>query len=613
MSHKSYGTSSKNGGAAYSGRYKEGDQKNNGNSTVDKMYNLFDEAIEYVDSLGIRFMNKKKKLEELQQRLMEGRFHLAVLGQFKRGKSTLLNALLGDSLLPSSVLPLTAIPTFIQAGDSLRAEALSDDGTVSDKYTGNSVGEMKVFLSKIVTEEANPENRLGISQVNVFHTAQLLSKGLVLIDTPGIGSTFIHNTEATLNFLPQCDAAVFLISADPPISEVELNFLERVRSRVPRLFFILNKVDYLSDREKEESVQFFKKILREKAGFDDDVLIFCVSALKGLDAIKSSDHNKWSESGMAEVEEHLGNFLAKEKAAVLRKALSSKATDILANVLMQINLIVRSLQMPMDELEERQRTFEEKIKEVDYQKVVAGDLLTGDRKRLMEFLENQAEDLRHKGRLHFEKILEQILEANATVDTARETLLKALPVFFERELGEMSQVFNVRVTEVLQPHQRRADELIETIRKTAAELFEIPYRAPESSGAFEMTRQPYWTTQQRRSFMNPIPEGAIYKLLPPRIRKLRIKKYLTEEIEFMVFQNVENLRWVTLQNLNQAFRRFSLKLAELLQETITATHGAIQEASAKRLEQSQAVAEELELFETVSAKLENIMKRFDGE
>lgn len=580
---------------------------------INKLSTVFNDAIGCLEVLGDTFSEDQKKLSELRTRLQEGRFHLAILGQFKRGKSTLLNALVGDKLLPSSVLPLTAIPTFIQAGDSLKAEALNMNGVVSDKITGGSITELSTFLSKLVTEEANPENRLGISHVNVFHPSPLLKNGVVLIDTPGIGSTFIHNTEMTLNFLPQCDAALFLISADPPISEVELEFLHRVKTLVPRLFFILNKVDYLGESEKRDAELFYKKILKEKVGFEEDVPIFAVSALKGLQAHETRDEGKWSASGMAAVEDHLVHFLAKEKAAVLRKALSSKATDILSDILLQINLTIRSLNMPLEELEQRQHTFEGKIKETERQKTVAGDLLTGDRKRLMEFLEDQAAELRQKGRIHFEHILEQILADNVSIDEARQSLLNELPVFFERELGDMSRVFEARVTDVLQPHQERADELIETIRKTAAELFEIPYHAPESSQAFEMTRQPYWATQQRQSFMNPIPEGVIYNLLPAGMRKKRMRKYLSEEIGFLVFQNVENLRWVTLQNLNQAFRRFSLELADRLEDTIVATHGAVQEAMKKRTEQSHTVANELQRYEATQLSLEQIMKNLETE
>ena len=569
---------------------------------------FFHQAIDCLNSLDIRFENEESQLESLKNRLTEGKLHLAVLGQFKRGKSTFLNALLGDSLLPSSVLPLTAIPTFLYAGPSLKAEALGNDGVVMDRSEGDDVESIHAFLSRMVTEEANPKNRLGISHVHVFSPSPLLQKGVVLIDTPGIGSTFIHNTEVTLNFLPQCDAAIFLISADPPISEVELEFLKRVQTRVPRLFFILNKVDYLSEKERSDAIRFFQSILHEKAGIDEATKIFTVSSKKGLEARHESDSFQWTESGMADVEDHLIAFLAREKSEVLRKAVSSKACDALSNVMMQLDILLRSLRMPLSELESRQRLFESKIKEAEHQKLISNDLLNGERQRLTEFLEQQAEGLRKKGEAYFDQVLEEILKKNHTIDESREILLNALPVFFERELGELSVVFHERVSQALRPHQGRADELIESIRKAAADLFEIPYHAPESSDAFEMKRQPFWSTQQRQSFMNPIPEGILYQLLPGGIRLKRMKKHLKKEMDHLIFQNVENLRWVTLQNLNQAFRRFSLKLSEELGNTITAIHRAIQEAVRKRQEQSDRVADEITRYETANANIAEIVK-----
>ncbi|MBM4271254.1 MAG: hypothetical protein FJ139_03725 [Deltaproteobacteria bacterium] len=165
---------------------------------------LIHESIQCIlaHELGAKFAVDVKKMRELEKRLHAGRFHLAVLGQFKRGKSTFLNALLGDALLPSSVLPLTAIPTFIQFGSSLLVRALSHDGTVREEAVGPRHEQISEFLSRYVTEESNPHNRLGIAQVDVFYQTPILQKGVVLIDTPGIGSTYRHNTEATLAFPP---------------------------------------------------------------------------------------------------------------------------------------------------------------------------------------------------------------------------------------------------------------------------------------------------------------------------------------------------------------------------------------------------------------------------
>ena len=239
---------------------------------------LLDDAVEIVRSLGPQFTGDCKKLLSLTERLEEGRFHLAVLGQFKRGKSTLLNAFLGEQLLPTSVVPLTAIPTFLQYGPELLVRVWYQDDRPAKEFQRKSTDELREILHSFVTEEGNPSNRLGVLQVEISHPAAILEHGVTLIDTPGIGSTFTHNTEATLNFLPQCDAALFVVSADPPLTEVEAEFLKRVRARVSRLFFIFNKVDYLDEEEKTAAVEFCRKVLTDKIGLNNDLLVMCVSA-----------------------------------------------------------------------------------------------------------------------------------------------------------------------------------------------------------------------------------------------------------------------------------------------------------------------------------------------
>lgn len=579
------------------------------NETAGSLEDIFGSTIEVLNAFGGRFARECKTLDGLRERLQGGRFHLAVLGQFKRGKSTFLNALVGDELLPVSTLPLTAIPTFIEAGTNLGAEAIDHNGMKVDWFSGASTRDLHAFLSRVVTEEANPENRMGISRVDVRHPSPLLSSGVVLIDTPGIGSTFTHNTEVTLNFLAQCDTALFLISADPPMSEVELTFLKRVRELVPRLIFVLNKIDYLNDAQKNEVISFFEKTLREKGGVEGDIAVFPVSAIQGLRSQQAGDMKGWEASGMGDVKRYLVDFLAKEKSTLLHRAITIKVADVLSSILMGTQLTIQSLHMPLDELERRLEAFKKIIAETEHQRVVVDDLLAGERKRLLLFLEEQAALLRKKGYDHFRHILEEILKNPVTIDEARKELLEEIPLFFERELARMSRVFESKVAENLKPYQEQADGIIERIRKSAADLFETSYRAPESSEAFQMARQPYWSTSVRSSFMNPFPEGLLYGMLPGALRIRRMKKYLAEEVELLIFQNVENLRWTTLQNLNQALRRFSLDLAQHRNDTVAATEGAIAEAARKRMEQADQVSRELERYEHLKKLVENCLKR----
>ncbi|ABB14654.1 dynamin family protein [Carboxydothermus hydrogenoformans] len=576
---------------------------------------LFLKTLEILQSLGPEFSENLQKIRGLQERFLNERFHLAVLGQFKRGKSTFINALLGDDLLPTAVLPLTAVPIFLLWGPEARVRVFLQEGLQKEEFTGQDKEEISAFLAQFVTEAGNPKNYKKVSQVEVFYPSLLLQKGVVLIDTPGIGSTFRHNTETTLNFLPQCDAALFLVSADPPITEVEVEFLKAVRTKVAHLFFILNKVDYLKKEEIAALVTFIKNVLREQVGIEGEPPLFCVSARLGLEARKRDDPELWEQSGLDEVWHYLIDFLAREKKNVLQTALAKKATDVIADVLMRLQLTLRSLEMPLAELDERLNIFEQKIQEANRQRIFLGDLLVGDRKRMLEFLEQQAESLRQKARAYLLEIVRSNLEQmgdNVNETEIQKALAKAIPEFFEKELGEMARIFEQRVTEVLRPYQQKVEELIETGRKTAAELFDIPYHAPSSAEAFEMKRQPYWVTQKLEATFNIFSENTIVKFMPPAMRRAKIAQRLQKQVNDLVLTNVENLRWATLQNLDQAFRQFGLSLEERLQETILATRGAIQAAREKRLEHSQNIAQEIIRIQTFVDQLKEIKEKFQA-
>jgi hypothetical protein len=136
-----------------------------------------------------------ERLEALQQRFSVSRFQLAVLGQFKRGKSMLLNALLGADVLPTGVIPVTAIPTFLQFAPAWRLRVTFSGDLIEETDVDGPLA-LRERLTEIVTEAANPHNRLGVSRVDVFLPSALLGRGVVLIDTPGVDSTLRHNTAA---------------------------------------------------------------------------------------------------------------------------------------------------------------------------------------------------------------------------------------------------------------------------------------------------------------------------------------------------------------------------------------------------------------------------------
>ena len=548
-------------------------------------------------------------LAGLETRLSEGRFHLAVLGQVKRGKSTLINALLGEDVLPSSVVPLTAIPTFIQYGNLRSLRVRYNDNRSDTVLKGEPTKWLNKQLMVFVTEDANPKNAKGVLQVEITHPAAILHD-VVLIDTPGIGSTYRHNTEATINFLPQCDAALFLVSADPPITEVEVAFLKEIRNRVEKLFFVLNKVDYLNEAERETALAFYRSVLIREAGIDAGTPIFAISARKGLQAKESDDTNLWVESGLSEIFDHLIAFLAHEKSRVLKEAIGRKTLDVFTEASLRISLEIRALELPLAELESRLAIFDARIAEAEQQRMHARDILLGDEKRVHERLEACIKNLR--GPL-CERLMNIAETAIATSprnpeQTAQQAVADAIPSWFERELGRISAMMEQEMSVCLKSHEQRTDALIESIRKAAAELFEIPYHAPKGEHVYQPVRKPYWVEHEWESSFFPGSSAVLECILPAALRKHRAECQLKKQIDVLVMRNLENIRYETLQNVSTGFRKFTGDLDMNLLQTIEATHGAIHATLEKRKRHTENITDRLIELNRSAEKIEGIIR-----
>jgi len=559
-----------------------------------------------------RYSPYAQRLDELEKRLLQGRFHLAVLGQVKRGKSTLLNALLGEDALPTSVIPLTAIPTFIQYGEKRLLRIRYNDNRPDTVIKGEPTKWLNKQLMGFVTEDANPRNEKGVLQVEITHPAEIL-RDVVLIDTPGIGSTYRHNTEATMNFLPQCDAALFLVSADPPITEVEVTFLKEIKSRVTQLFFVLNKMDYLTEAERETALGFYRTVLTRDAGINPDIRIFAISARKGLLAKDTDDAQLWVESGLSEVFDHLIAFLAHEKSQVLKEAIGRKALDVFNDMQLQIGLEIKALELPLAHLESQLALFDKKIAEAEQQRVHAQDILTGDHKRVYEQLETYIKSLRAPLREKLTSIADVAIAASPQnpEQAARQAVAEAIPAWFEHELGTISAKTDKEITALLKNHEQHADELIESIRKAASELFDIPYHAPKGERVYQSARKPFWVEHAWENSFSPISSEVIERFLPGTIRVSRARDRLKKQIDALVRRNLENLRWETLQNIDTAFRKFSTELDTNLALTIEATHGAVRSALAQRKQYGENVADRIVDLKEVSTDIQNVISRFE--
>jgi len=255
-----------------------------------------------------------QQLEEGARHLAANRYNIALIGNMNRGKSTLLNTLLGrsdDNLSPVAAKVCTA--AIIQY---LSREAHPDKVAEAQVFLEGQPEPLRVPVEAVreyITEEHNPGNEKAVRSVNVFGDFPLLHNVVTLVDTPGRGAVQRHHEVLLDEFLPMADAIIFLIAGDLPIEASERSFLEQLRdAERERIFFVLTKLDEVAARDLPAVREWVHKQIKE-SGLHCDRL-FEVSA-RGLFEARRTGQDAdeiarlHRESGVAELEAELERFI----------------------------------------------------------------------------------------------------------------------------------------------------------------------------------------------------------------------------------------------------------------------------------------------------------------
>ncbi|MEO7027743.1 MAG: dynamin family protein [Caulobacteraceae bacterium] len=540
------------------------------------------------------------QLRGLRDRLIGERLQLAVVGQFKRGKSSLLNALLGQDILPTGVLPLTAIPTFLEQGARPELRVDYKDGRCERETAADSPA-LKSRLAGLVTEEGNPGNARGLSRVTVCLPAAFFDGGVALIDTPGVGSTLRHNTDAAEAILPACDAALFVLSPDPPITEIEIGYLARVRLTAPRVIVVLNKADIVNESELAAIENFLREALAKTTG-ESSLPIFRVSARSAPRARLAGDALTIAASGLSALEAHLRDLMVREKQVVLGAAIAGKARSILTDLRLRNELALGALRMPLTDLARRRVLFDEAIGGFESDRQAVRDLLAGEEKRTLEWLDEEATRLR---KTVSGDLARRVDYGGVNPDVAWRAMQQELPTLFEVELSKTIATLRRRIDASMNAHREKIERLVGHVKRAAAELMDVRFDPESLADVVEMRQPPYWVVKPAEA-LNPIPPGAFEKLMPAKLRGRLALRRVGQEIEATTVRNVENLRWSMRQSAVEAFRRFAARLDERFAASLATTRDVMDDVLRRRAAYVMEVEAEVEQRLAASTALQEI-------
>lgn len=335
--------------------------------------------------------------------LAKGVFRLMVLGDMKRGKSTLLNALLGENLLPSDVNPCTALLTVLRYGPEKKVTVYFNDGKSPEQIDFKSFkrrytidpGEAKRL------EEEKKEAFPDIDYAVVEYPLALLEKGVEIVDSPGLNDTEARN-ELSLGYINNCHAILFVLKATQPCTLAERRYLENyMRNRGLTVFFLINAWDQvresLIDPDDEEELdeaeyklrRVFKANLAEYCqveGYDIyNERVFEISALKALRQRVKNPNASLKGTGFPEFIGSLNTFLTKERAiaefrqvrTLARQAESrvresiDRRIPLLDENVNQLKERISSVQPEFDKLNEIRDRFQEEIRRMRDKKAKA--------------------------------------------------------------------------------------------------------------------------------------------------------------------------------------------------------------------------------------------------
>jgi small GTP-binding protein len=516
-----------------------------------------------------------ERARALAGRLRADIFNLAVVGQFKRGKTTLINALLGRDILPAAVVPLTSVVTIIEHGPQERGSLRFLDGSSREIEASD--------LSDYVTERGNPSNRLGVAVAVVQLPSEILDRGLRIIDTPGVGSVHAHNTETAYAFIPHVDGAIFLVTADPPVSEAELQFLKDLRQEVQRVFFVQNKADQVPAADRQESLEFSRSQLAAAAG-EDTIEMFSLSAREALKAKLAGDERRLRESGLTELEAALADFVRSEKVDVAITTGLRTAERLARQQMAAIAMERAALAMPLEELEQKSIQFEAYLKQMRQARDDNRHLLRAAGEHLVnEVINADLRSLQERVRPDLLRGLEKA--ADAAGDVSGRDLLGRLNAYMrtaiEQAYAEWIEQEERRVSEALREAVERfagqVNQALCDLARVSQELFRAEIGELAVSAELRGGSEFYFAPWQMQVSPDTL-SGSLLHVLPGRWVRDGLLKAVRAKLLEQLDMHGGRVRYDFVRRLEESLRDFERRILGAMDLTIAGIEEAIDRA-----------------------------------
>jgi ribosome biogenesis GTPase A len=411
---------------------------------------LYVELAEIAAASGLVSLEKEVRQERLPA-LQGGKMSLVVLGEFNHGKSTVVNALLGEDVLPVGITPTTAVITHLVYGESPRVRLKGPRG---GEFVEIEMAEMERVIRQSAEDESEPEF------VEIAYPNKVLEDSLILVDTPGVNDISRQKVEITYGYVPRADVILYVLDATQVLKKSEVTFIRDrlLKANRSRIIFVLGKVDALSPEEAREVEDYARQRLESIIG---EVELFAFSARQALDAQKRGERP--SEAFEA-FQKYLFAFLREHKDTIIIDSALGGALRIAA--LLEQNLAIKKQGYLLEKAE-----LDKRIQAVHHKMGESRRLIAQNLDRIDEATGGIAATARHNLRVFSEQFCEalpiQIERADAR-DVKRylsDWIQDSFKEWLESEGQEIATSLEELAEEIIEITNESLRDLVGTLRE----------------------------------------------------------------------------------------------------------------------------------------------------
>jgi len=548
--------------------------------------------------------NVINSLDEIAEKLSSKLFYLVIVGLFKRGKSSIINALIGQELAPVAVTPVTSVITFFQYAPETGAEVYYTSGK---KYTIDPAE-----VSYYISEENNPKNKKGVECVRIFVKSPLL-ENLILVDTPGLGSLFSHNTATTIEFLPRIDAALFVMSADVPISKADEEFLKQIKDSIPNVLFVLNKSDLLAPGDLDKMMKYNLNMLKEIFGGDEVIELIPVSA---KEYFRHSGTGTEDDPGnIVMLRNKINSKILSEKDKILVERSIKLLLSYADHILTLLKVKADTLQMPVHELEQKRESMQKSIDYLASGKVDFDAVVKNRVQQLIARVTEVTEEKRKQLEIYVQNLL--VTNSSETWEKIKETdadkfsgeLAEEIIKQYDELKGSLEESVKEEFANILLQYSTLSQSFIKEIMKQMQEVLGIQIEGIISTFDLDVYSSFYFKTET--NYIVPsIRKSFIYRILPEYfVKKIILKQIYRNSME-LVNPNAGKMRADIDYKISESYRKFKYHFDQKLFDLLQSLKNMIEESIKAKSSIDENIETTVRTLKTEMGIIENVKRHY---